>query len=241
MTAITISLQKLTCHQAPRRRRRKPPYLWTVFFKIDGSTVRLSPQFELQGEAEFHFTPGSHCNLIEVPLAPGQTTEVTPALGTWQTELLPIEVPFFDYQMPGLLGVAAVLMQENNVSDIGAEAGHQALNEYVRVAVNRSIQQFSVKQIDVENIRPSLKRYFAQQVHTLADGIESQVKRAVADAQTLAQNLWSLVDQDELIGYRVWDFMASELSEPLVPLQQRWVEQSLGTWELRGEITQAAS
>lgn len=235
--SLSVALNQVTCLRPPRRPRRKPPYLWTVFFRLDGQTLQLSPQFELQGGAKFHFTQGSHGNLGFLPEEGPQALAIEPYLGQWETELQPIEVPFFDYAMPGILGVAAVLMQENNVSDLGADAGHQALNDYVKEAVNQAVHNFHVKVIDVENIQPSLKRYFARQVDALADGIESEVRRAVVKAQTWSQNLWSLVDQDELIGYRVWDLMATELpTEGSYALEHVWQAGSLGDWQIEGEI-----
>jgi hypothetical protein len=40
------------------------PYLWTVFFKIDGSTCRVSSRFVLNGTATVVGTTGrSHGNL----------------------------------------------------------------------------------------------------------------------------------------------------------------------------------
>lgn len=232
---LTVSLDTITCNHPPRRARRKPPYLWTVFFKLDGSGLSLSPEFELKGEVQFHFTHGSHGNLGTVTV--GEAVPISSYLGHWETSLEPIPVPFFDYEMPGILGVVAVLMQENNVSDIGAEAGHQALNDFVQEAIQESIANFSVKLIDVENIQPSLKRYFADQVDRLAEGIESRVRQAVVKSQSWSQNLWSLIDQDELIGYRVWDLMASEIpTDETVELVQNWTSQSLGDWTLEGQV-----
>ena len=207
-----------------------------MFFRIDGEGVSLSPQFELKGQAHFHFTPQSQGNLQINAVQEVGSFPIPPSLGLWRTELTPIEVPFFSYQMPGILGVIAVLMQENNVSPIGAEAGHQALNEYIREAVNAAISNFSVKAIDVENIQPSIKQYFAKQVDRLADNIESEVKKAVVSAQSWTQNLWSLIDQDELIGYQVWDIMDNEIPQDGLRLTHQWNHAELGVWTLSGQI-----
>ncbi|MEM9984488.1 MAG: hypothetical protein AAF804_05270 [Bacteroidota bacterium] len=233
---LDIRLEQLNCLRLPRRLRRKAPYLWTVFFRIDSQGVTLSPQFELTGQAHFHFTPQSQGNLQTESIQEIGSIPIPASLGLWRTELKPIEVPFFSYQMPGILGVIAVLMQENNVSPIGAEAGHQALNEYVRDAVNAAITNFSVKAIDVENIKPSIKQYFARQVDRLADNIESEVKKAVVSAQSWTQNLWSLIDQDELIGYQVWDIMDNEIPPEGLELTHHWDHAELGAWILSGQI-----
>jgi hypothetical protein len=238
-TSLAVALDSLVYQTAGRRRRRKQPYLWTTFFKIDGSTVHLSDQFQLTGQAAFHFGPGSHGNLQQQAFEPGDAIAIPEGLGQWQTEITPIKVPFFDYEMPGMIGVVAVLMQENNVSDIGAEAGHEALNRYVEDAVGEAIRSFDVKHIDVENIQPSLKQYFAGQIASLADGIEDQVRHAIVEAQSWWQNLWSLIEQDELVGYCVWDLLSEEIptGEEGYRLHQRWTHDQLGAWELRGSVT----
>jgi hypothetical protein len=239
--SLVVSLDALVYQKAGRRRRRKQPYLWTTFFKIDGGTITLSKQFQLTGQAAFHFGPGSHGNLATQVFEPGDAIPIPPAIGQWQTELLPISVPFFNYEMPGMIGVVAVLMQENNVSDIGAEAGHEALNRYIEEAVGDAIRSFDVKHIDVENIQPSLKQYFAGQVAALTDGIEAQVKDAIVEAQSWWQNLWTLIEADELVGYCVWDLLSIDIPAGAegLPLQQHWVHDQLGTWELQGKVTKS--
>jgi hypothetical protein len=237
-TTFAISLDTLVYRSDLSRRRQKQPYLWTAFFQIDGSTIRLSQQFELVGQASLQFGAGSHGNLGQQVFAAGDAISIPPEIGQWQVDLHPLEVPFFNYSIPGIIGIVAVLMQERSVSDNGAEAGHEALNQYLTESIGRAIQEFDVKHIDVENIQPSLKRYFADQVATLADGIEGHLRKAIINSQSWVQNLWSLIDQDELIGYCVYDLTATDVPEgdTGLALKQAWTHPQLGDWELIGSV-----
>ncbi|MEO1449886.1 MAG: hypothetical protein AAFV07_10180 [Bacteroidota bacterium] len=235
--SIQARFSRLICHREGSSWRKTEPYLWTLFFKIDGSTVKLSERFELEGEAVFHHTAGSHGNLGVLEMRTGEEVVIPAKIGVWQTTLEPIPVPFFNYEIPGIIGMVAVLMEKENVSAAGAEAGHQALNTYVEKAVNEALTQFDVKQIDVENIQASIKAYFSEQVGQFEAGIEKAVTDAVIRSQNVFQNLWSLLDRDDLIGYEVWDLDQDLLqAEGKFDIQKRWTDNQTGDWELRGEI-----
>ena len=168
---FTVHLKRLLCHQEGSGWRKTEPYLWTIFFKIDGENLSLTDDFKLQGEVDFHFNSGSHGNLGIEAVKSGETIHIPLETGLFQAELQPIQVPFFNYQIPGIIGVVAVLMVKENVSAEGAEAGHKALNDYVRQAVNQAVRDFDVKEIDVENIQASIRKYFSEQVEQFVEGI----------------------------------------------------------------------
>ncbi|MCI4666778.1 MAG: hypothetical protein MRZ79_01360 [Bacteroidia bacterium] len=235
---INAHLKRLICHQEGTGWRKTEPYLWTIFFKIDGEQVSLSKEFELKGEAFFKFSEGSHGNLGIESVNSGETIHIPLDVGLFETTLRPIEVPFFNYEIPGIIGVVAVLMEKENVSKAGAEAGHKALNDYVQKAVNQAIRDFDVKIIDVENIQESIRKYFQAKVESFVDGIELAVEEAVKQAQNIFQNIWALIDKDDLIGYQIWDINQQELlqNNKSLPLQKRWVSDELGDWELIGDI-----
>lgn len=237
-TPVHIRLRHLHCHRASSRWRATQPYLWNIFFRIDGSCVHLTEQFDLVGKADFFFSPGSHGNLGVDTVTPGSVTVIPPEVGHWDCTLSPIPVPFFAYQVPPLLGIITVLMEQENVSAAGAEAGHQALNRYVQAAVNEAIRDFHVREIDVENIHDSIKAYFARRVASFVEGIEVAIIRAVREAQTLWQNLWALIDQDDLVGYHIRDLSLQELSaaDGHIALTPRWNTANCGDWELQGHV-----
>ena len=129
-----------------------------------------------------------------------------------------------------MVGVVVVLMMEKNVTEAGAEAGHKALNDFVQKAVNQAIGEFDVKEIDVENIQPSIKEYFARKTESLVEGVEDAVKGAIVKSQNIFENLWTFIDQDELVGYQVWDYNQAEIEEAggKLPLKKRWTSEKGG-------------
>ena len=119
------------------------PYLWTVFFKIDGDTVVLGDDAFLHGTCTLVGTPGSHGNLGDTDVDAGDDVLIPRAIGELLGTLRPI--PLADgiqHQLPtvpdagGVVGVVFVLMEEDQVSDEGAEAGHARLNSLVEEAIN---------------------------------------------------------------------------------------------------------
>ena len=60
---VRIELDRIHCHDEGDAVGSAEPYLWTVFFMIDGSTVSVSSSLTLDGTATVAFTPGSHGNL----------------------------------------------------------------------------------------------------------------------------------------------------------------------------------
>jgi hypothetical protein len=235
---ISVNLTKLYCHQPAKGWSKGKPYLWTLFFSIDGSTIQLTENFRLSGDAYFHFSEGSHRNLEKETLRSGEVVAIPEKIGHWQTEVQPIKVPFFNYAIPGMIGVVVILMMERNVTEAGAEAGHKALNDFVEQAVNQAIGEFDVKEIDVENIQPSIKEYFARKTDNLVEGVEDAVKGAIVQSQNIFENLWTFFDQDELVGYQVWDYNQAEIEAEggFVNLKKRWTSSKGGDWEIHGQI-----
>lgn len=83
----------------------------------------------LEGSATIFTTPGSHGNLGDTDVDEGDTIPIPPAIGFQQMTLTPIPVPDFVKQLgtddvTAIAGCIVVLMEEDNVSDDGAEAGH---------------------------------------------------------------------------------------------------------------------
>lgn len=237
---LYIQLQTLTCLRPGKGWRKTEPYLWNIFFKIDGAGVRVSEQFHLEGEATFFCSEGSHGNLGVSAVQTGETILIPPTVGLWQTELTPMPLPYFDYALPGILGVITVIMEKENISPQGAEAGHQAMNQYIQTAINQALSNFTAKAIDVENIRGSIKQYFANQIQQFESGIEQAVAQAVIKAQSVFQNIWTLVSRDNLVGYRIWDFHQTEFDELGLPLQLRFDvdDEQQGAWVLLGSISE---
>ncbi len=78
----TVKLSSIHCRDEADGIGNAEPYLWTIFFKIDGETIKHTPgQFVLNGNAVFKFGPGSHENLGTHAVDPGDTVQIPPAIG----------------------------------------------------------------------------------------------------------------------------------------------------------------
>lgn len=236
---IKFGLHQLTCHHRAEAWTYSEPYLWNVFFKIDGSTVRLNDQFQLEGKPSYQISSGSHGNLHAKDIRSGESIGIPKEVGEWKTSLVPIRIPYFESGISGLVGVVSVLMEQNYVSPKGAEAGHQALNEYIMKAIDASIGGFDPKRVDIHDIDGSIKKYFDVQVEEFSQKIGNLVGQAVANAQSVVQNILSLVNKDVVIGYKIWDFSNAGIEKAggEVNFRQRWTTRKYGDWELRGAIT----
>ncbi len=227
---VQFDLTHIKCHDEGDGWGSAEPYLWTVFFLADGSTISVNSGLTLSGQATLHFTPGSHGNLPNDDVDAGETVPIPAAIGEWQTLMKPIPVPPpFDTTQPdvgGVVGVVCVLMEEDNVSDDGAAAGHTALNNAVRAAVNEIVATRTLTNQEVTE--GELAEFEAS--------IQDAVSSAVQNEQNFFENLWSWINPDDTIGFQVFLFTHDDLtSKGTIAFSRRWNNE--GDWEIFGNVT----
>jgi hypothetical protein len=232
--SIRFDIDNLHCFDEGDGWGAAGPNHWTGFFKVDGETVSVSPALNLSGQAVVHTTPGSHGNLGgDNDVDAGDDVAVPSAIGEWQTTLKPIPVPPpFDAIQPdvgGVIGVVCVLMEEDNVSDDGANAGHSALNDAVRAAINQIVATRTVSNQDVSDA----------ELAGFESSISSAVSSAIQNQQNFFENIWSWLNPDDTIGFKVFLFKHDDLaSAGVVNFGQRFDNE--GDWKLTGTITATA-
>jgi hypothetical protein len=237
---ISVKLSSIYCHDEGDSIGNAEPYLWTIFFKIDGQNIRQNG-VALDGEATFAFGPGSHYNLRTQAVIAGESIPVPDALGEWATTLDPIVVSDFSgntFRIPGILGIAAVLMEEDNVSDSGAEAGHQALNTFIRNSINNFISGISLLEFrDVDNPKEKLDEKIKEIKDKIITGSAAIVTDAIVNKQPWYSDLWAWVNADDKIGAKVWTFDQDEIVRRryAIALNERWRNE--GDWEIHGRIS----
>lgn len=230
---VTFNLDRIRCYDEGDGWGDAEPYLWTVFFKIDGNTCRLNDSLMLEGTATLFTTPGSHGNLGDSDVEEGETVLIPRAIGLQEMLLTPIPVPEFVRQLgvndvTAIAGCVVVLMEEDNVSDDGAEAGHQALNVAIQDALDGLIPTLGFSNQSISD----------DDIEALMSQIENRVADAVKSQQNFFEDLWSWLNKDDTIGTVVWKFSGDELlAQNPVNLQQRWRNE--GDWELFGSIESA--
>jgi hypothetical protein len=119
---VRVHLWRLFCYHGADEDSSEP-YLWVIGFKFDGWTLRQQLT-RFTWTPDFFFSSGSHGNLGTV-VRTGFKVTVPPAVGTWNTALRPIvltDEQRNSTEVPGAIGFAAVLLEENNVPGYAAEA-----------------------------------------------------------------------------------------------------------------------
>ncbi len=180
-----------------------PVYLWSIFFKIDGTTTEVNSSLKLQGTATVDPRPGNHGDL------PGANsnanTLISPTLGEFVTVLTPIPVPSVGISVGGVVGYVLVLLQQLNTPDGDIPPGHQALNKAVQQGLNNLIPTLGATQQ-----QPS-----PQQIQAIESQAASAVTAAVKKALGVGYKLltfFGLQHQDDPWGDVVKYFSASQLA-----------------------------
>jgi hypothetical protein len=190
-----------------------PIYLWSVFFKIDGTTAQVvnNPNgASLQGTATVFPTQGDQGDLpggVVQASFPGPATTVIPSsLGTYATTLVPFPVSGISGLSVGgmIVGWLGILLYHNNTPASAITAGHNALNNAVQQALNNAISTITVNSA---MITPA-------QISSAQSLIQSQVVAAIENALSFGNKLETLLGtefQDAYVGNAVQYFSDAQL------------------------------
>lgn len=226
---VDLELDTIKCHDEGDGWGSAEPYLWTVFFKVDGATVQVTDALKLSGPPTVETTPGSHGNLGDTDVDEGDTLTIPSSIGEFETILSPIpgppSIPTLE-DFGGVVGVVAVLMEEDNVTDDGAEAGHAALNAAVRDAIQAIINTRDISNQDVTE----------EDIKGFTDAVAGKIKDAIKEEQNFFENVWSWLNPDDTIGTKVFLFRHDDLDpSTVVEFSHRWENE--GDWEIFGHIS----
>ncbi len=155
------------------------PALWSVFVKIDGSTVRVSADDgHAVGTATVRGTTGSGLGVGE--LVAGRSLPIPAAIGRWTDRIVPI--PFGDVLLlPGFFGVALIVVAPGVIGSDALEVGHARLVPELQKRLDELIAK-----TDLHNL-PS-----EQDIQDLVDAVTSVVHDAVVDAMALWREIVSV-------------------------------------------------
>ncbi len=233
-----INLNPLDCHDEGDGIGDAEPYLWTIFFKCDGSTLSVSDAGRIEGSAVTFPTPGSHGNLHDDDVDAGDSVFIPSELGSFNDSVMPIPVApaiqslLGQEDLPGFFGVVIVLMEEDDVSDDGAEAGHQALNGAVQSAIDRVLQSLGAGHTVIT----------PEDIASVTAGIDDAVSSAIREEQNVFEDIWSWLNADDQIGNQTFVFNQDQFVTDESPDQrggtlgfsQRWRHH--GDWEIHGAM-----
>lgn len=234
---LKIDLHTLSLHRKAKSWGSAEPYLWNIFFRVDGDAITINPDFTISGKGIFNFSEGSHNNLRNT-IHRNNILHIPANIGEWSTTLTPVRVPYFEQYVSGIVGVICVLMEENNVSNEGAEAGRIAFGQQVQDSLNSALKAFKPSVIDISDVQKSIAEHFESKVAAFADGIESSVIEAIKSKQSLLQNMWSLIKADALVGFNVWNFDQKTIEDNggTVHFSHKWNTKKYGDWEVFGKV-----
>lgn len=164
---VTFSLDTIHCYDEADGPGRAEPYLWTVFFKVDGDTIVFDLRLgKLVTQMRLPFAPTTIINNPPQPtihqtnsvqgdlgtsFTDGDTVGIAKALGSWSTTLKPI--PFTERigsiaNTGGIFGCTVVLMEQDATSATAVNAGYQTLVTALRdKLVVRSASRTSASKI----------------------------------------------------------------------------------------------
>ncbi len=235
------------------------PYLWTAFFKLDRTVItqRADAPFRLAGTPEFHFGTGSHGNLGTEGMTYPDVRAIKPHVGRFVTDLTTLDLtnPITGDAIPapGVIGVIAVLMEENGVSDHGAEAAHQAFNQFAREQVTTFIADLDLLQVKLaadalmasdptlsssDALIKALSDMVSAFATTLRDQAAGVLIGAIADDQNIFENLAAHFDPDGVIDVQVMLGTTDDLARNANKfefqrefLEYAWSVQGGGGWD----------
>jgi hypothetical protein len=126
-------------------------------------------------------------------------------------------------------------MEEDSVTDAGAEAGHDALNTAVQKAIDQVLRRLGAGH---PVITP-------EDIASVTKGIDDAVSDAVSEQQNIFEDIWSFLNADDQIGNQTFVFNLDQFVTKEVPDQrvgtlsfsQRW--ENHGDWEIHGAMALA--
>lgn len=231
---VELKLDRIRCHDEGDGPGNAEPYLWTVFFKVDGDTVVVNSDdlgnIFLQGPPTVVTTPGNHGNLGTSDVDEGDTINVPAIIGEYRTILkpIPLTVPVLGRtEVGGIIGCIVVLMEEDNTSDSDAARGHERLDSAVRDQLTSLLGTLGITKPEPTE----------EDISAMSDRIGSAVKSAIQDGVGVVEWLVGFGNMDDQVGSAVFRFSHSTLEQSggaPIPFGRRWKRE--GDWELFGHI-----
>jgi hypothetical protein len=228
---VKLRLNNLRCFEEGDGPGSAEPYLWTVFFKIDGDTTVVNSSLTLQGTATVVGTPGNQGDLPNHDVDPGENVPIPAVLGEFNTRLkpIPLQQPVGDLkEVGGVMGIITVLMEEDNTPSSAIAKGHNALNKAVQDSLNALIPTLNFTHQEPTDA----------EIEAMKKKIGDTVTKAVSDGVGIWDWLTGGGNMDDRIGSEVFRFSHKQLEQQGVSginFQKRF--NSEGDWELQGRVT----
>ncbi|HLZ64803.1 MAG TPA: hypothetical protein VKQ29_01170, partial [Aliidongia sp.] len=142
---VTLKLSNLHCvTETDQWGGSAEPYIWTVFFKIDGDLVTHN----------FHptvvTTSGNQADLPNQDVDAGENNPIPAKLGLFNTTLKPLPLP--GKEGASIIGCVAVVMEQDDTAAHAIAKGHAALNAFVAATLQKFVDKaVSTGQMPTDN------------------------------------------------------------------------------------------
>ncbi|HEX8136494.1 MAG TPA: hypothetical protein VF544_02780 [Pyrinomonadaceae bacterium] len=239
---LRTQILDIVCHDEADGWGDAEPYLWPVFFKIDGDSYAVDAA-GLIGFPKVFSTNGNHGNLGDTDVGDGDRVSVPLTLGTHNTLLKPIPVldpirrEIVGDDLPGIAGLVVVLMEQDGWPNELAVAGYNAFVNAVQLGVAKAMASFQNAVAE-----PSEDEIDAQiaQVETL---VEKMVKGAVLEAMSGLQiaGFGTVRNNDDQIGTETFRVTQDDFANGnRKAFERRWSGTETGgdgDWSIRVAFT----
>jgi hypothetical protein len=228
---VNLRLSNLHCYDEGDGIGSAEPYLWTVFFKIDGDTTSVDSSFTLQGTATVVGTPGNHGDLPNHDVDAGENVPIPEAIGVFSTQLkpIPLQHPVGGVtDIGGVMGVVVVLMEEDNTSGSAVAKGHKALDKAVEDSLNALIPTLTFTHQEPTDA----------EIEAMKKKIGDTVTGAISDGVSVWDWLKGFGNMDDKIGSEAFRFSHNQLENDGasgIGIDQRFRNE--GDWLIQGRVT----
>lgn len=222
---VNVRLTELHCVDEGDGPGTAEPYLWVLFYKLDGETVSMGTGAKLQGNVLTKRIPSpGHGNLGSRDVDAGDTIPIPGDLGAWRTNLVPIPIVDDDARrviesikgwdnLPGFIGLTVVLMEEDSLPNDAAIAGYNSLVRTFETELNKVIPTLGLvnQTVDEELIN-----------RQVSEAVRKTVLHVLDFPTTVAA--W-IVGPDDNLGSASWKFDHDTIAQSgTVGLERGWNE-----------------
>ncbi len=223
---VTLNYHTLFCFHGADESDSEP-YMWVIGITLDGRTITHQPDAtRLTGGPSFFFSPGSHGS-IGGPMGIGTERQLPPAVSRFDTTLQPIvlQVAGQTLEVPGAVGMLTILLEEDNTSDEGADAAHDAINQLVKIELEEAVADIDLGGLAVQvgqamaagtdpvaTVKAALQEKKDRVVERIRRYARSTAVDAIVSKLSFPAAIVEGADPDNLMGISVQWFDADDLA-----------------------------
>ncbi|KWO83450.1 hypothetical protein WM31_00775 [Burkholderia ubonensis] len=219
------------------------PYLWVVFFKIDGSSVTIQQTLQpdnsityLSGAPVVIDTPSAHRDVGQDEIMPGGSRPIPQDIGSWIDQVTPI--PVVDPALQSLLNekaypanfgfVAVALVDGGHIPDHAIAAGYAMLVQQVKKRLLTLLSKLGPGHTSITD----------DDINSVTAGIQDEVMGAIKDAMSFWEKLWAISGEDHMIGSFIGHWSRDEFATngETKAIAISTPEGAYGVWSIAGSV-----